>query len=73
MNPTQLIAATIMTIATTTATAADNPKVALDVTIGGQPAGTLTLELFADVVPRPPRTSGPCAPARRAWARAASR
>ncbi len=52
MNPTQLIAATIMTIATTTATAADNPKVALDVTIGGQPAGTLTLELFADVVPK---------------------
>lgn len=52
MNPTQLIAATIMTIATTTATATDNPKVALDVTIGGQPAGTLTLELFADVVPK---------------------
>ena len=52
MNPTQLIAATIMTIATTTATAADNPKVALDVTIDGKPAGTLTLELFADVVPK---------------------
>lgn len=52
MRPTQLIAATIMTIATTTATAADNPKVALDVTIGGEPAGTLTLELFADVVPK---------------------
>lgn len=51
MNPTRLIAATIMTIATATA-AADNPKVALDVTIGGQPAGTLTLELFADVVPK---------------------
>ena len=52
MNPTKLIAATIMTIATTTATAADNPKVALDVTIDGKPAGTLTLELFADVVPK---------------------
>ena len=52
MNPTQLIAATIMTIATTTATAADNPKVALDVTIDGKPASTLTLELFADVVPK---------------------
>ncbi|MGE5152979.1 MAG: peptidylprolyl isomerase [Bdellovibrio bacteriovorus] len=51
MNPTQLIAATIMTIASATA-AADNPKVALDVTIGGEPAGTLTLELFADVVPK---------------------
>ncbi|MFZ0791469.1 MAG: peptidylprolyl isomerase [Chromatiaceae bacterium] len=52
MNPTKLIAATIMTIATTTATASDNPKVALDVTIDGKPAGTLTLELFADVVPK---------------------
>ena len=51
MRPTQLIAATIMTIASTTAIAA-NPKVALDVSIGGEPAGTLTLELFADVVPK---------------------
>ena len=51
MSQTQLIAATIMTIASATA-AADNPKVALDVTIGGEPAGTLTLELFADVVPK---------------------
>lgn len=52
MIPTQLFAAIAMTIATTTANATDNPKVALDVTIGGQPAGTLTLELFADVVPK---------------------
>jgi peptidylprolyl isomerase len=52
MNLNHLFAATIMTIATTTAAAAENPKVALDVTIGGQPAGTLTLELFADVVPK---------------------
>ena len=51
MNPTRLIAATIMTIASTTA-AADNPKVALDVTIDGKAAGTITLELFADVVPK---------------------
>ena len=51
MNTTHLIAATIMTIASATAAAA-NPKVALDVTIGGQPAGTLTLELFADTVPK---------------------
>ncbi|WP_335582512.1 peptidylprolyl isomerase [Candidatus Thiodictyon syntrophicum] len=29
-----------------------NPKVALDVTIGGEPAGTITIELFADVVPK---------------------
>ena len=46
-----LIAATIMTIATT-ASASDNPKVALDVTIGGEPAGTITIELFADSVPK---------------------
>jgi peptidylprolyl isomerase len=51
MKPTQRILAAIMTIASTTAIAA-NPKVALDVSIGGQPAGTLTLELFADVVPK---------------------
>lgn len=51
MNPTRLIAATIMTIASATA-AADNPKVALDVTIDGKEAGTITLELFADVVPK---------------------
>ncbi|MBV5273928.1 MAG: peptidylprolyl isomerase [Lamprocystis purpurea] len=31
---------------------AANPKVALDVTIGGEPAGTITIELFADVVPK---------------------
>lgn len=31
---------------------ADNPKVAIDVGIGGEPAGTIELELFADVVPK---------------------
>jgi peptidylprolyl isomerase len=31
---------------------ADNPKVALDVSIGGEPAGTIELELFADAVPK---------------------
>ena len=31
---------------------ADNPKVAIDVSIGGEPAGTIELELFADVVPK---------------------
>ena len=51
MRPTQLIAATIMTIASTTAIA-ENPKVALDVNIDGKPAGTITLELFADTVPK---------------------
>jgi peptidylprolyl isomerase len=31
---------------------AANPRVALEVTIDGQPAGTVTVELFADVAPR---------------------
>ncbi|MBK5939104.1 peptidylprolyl isomerase [Halochromatium roseum] len=31
---------------------AENPKVAMDVTIGGEPAGTIEAELFADVVPK---------------------
>ncbi|KAI9256646.1 cyclophilin A-like protein [Phascolomyces articulosus] len=29
-----------------------NPKVFFDVSIGGQPAGRITMELFADVVPK---------------------
>jgi len=31
---------------------AENPKVAMDVTIGGEPAGTIEAELFAHVVPK---------------------
>jgi cyclophilin family peptidyl-prolyl cis-trans isomerase len=31
---------------------AENPKVAIDVSIGGKPAGTIELELFADTVPK---------------------
>ncbi len=31
---------------------AENPVVFFDITIGGQPAGRLVMELFADVVPR---------------------
>ncbi|NEX20878.1 peptidylprolyl isomerase [Thiorhodococcus mannitoliphagus] len=31
---------------------AENPKVAMDVSIAGEPAGTITLELFADVAPK---------------------
>jgi len=51
MNPNNLIAAVALAAATS-AGAAENPKVALDVTIDGRPAGTLTVELFADVVPK---------------------
>jgi peptidylprolyl isomerase len=36
----------------TTPAFASNPKVEMDVTIGGEPAGTITFELFADVVPK---------------------
>jgi peptidylprolyl isomerase len=48
-----LIAA--LTVALTAGAApirADNPQVAIDVSIGGEPAGTIEAELFADVVPK---------------------
>lgn len=50
-------AAMLATIGATLALAsgavlAENPKVAMDVTIGGEPAGTIEAELFADVVPK---------------------
>jgi peptidylprolyl isomerase len=50
LTPNLLVAAVLSTAATTAAAA--NPRVALDVTIGGEPAGTITVELFADVVPK---------------------
>ncbi|MGB5831895.1 MAG: peptidylprolyl isomerase [Thiohalocapsa sp.] len=31
---------------------ADNPKIAMDISMGGEPAGTVEFELFADVVPK---------------------
>ncbi|MBV5308137.1 peptidylprolyl isomerase [Chromatium okenii] len=46
-----LLASILLATAATPALAA-NPKVAIDVSIGGQPAGTITFELFADVVPK---------------------
>ena len=53
MNLTpNLLAAAVLSVGAPTAMAAANPKVALDVTIGGEPAGTITVELFADVVPK---------------------
>lgn len=36
----------------TSAALAENPTVAMDVSIGGEPAGTIEAELFADVVPK---------------------
>ncbi len=50
LNWTQL-AASVAALASASAMA-DNPKVAMDVSIGGEPAGTITVELFADVVPK---------------------
>ncbi len=44
--------ASILLAATVTPALAANPRVAIDVTIGGKPAGTITAELFADVVPK---------------------
>ncbi len=51
MSLKHTIVAAALTLPTAVAMAA-NPRVALDVTIDGQPAGTITLELFADVVPK---------------------
>lgn len=39
-------------VAEETAEATGNPKVAMDVSIGGKPAGTIEFELFADTVPK---------------------
>ena len=52
MSKPSLYLTTVLLAAMTTPALADNPKVALDVTIGGEPAGTITIELFADVVPK---------------------
>lgn len=52
MSKSPLYLTTVLLTAMTTPALADNPKVALDVTIGGEPAGTITIELFADVVPK---------------------
>ncbi|WP_373509642.1 peptidylprolyl isomerase [Thiocapsa sp.] len=52
MSKRSLYLTTVLLAAMTTPALADNPKVALDVTIGGEPAGTITIELFADVVPK---------------------
>lgn len=50
-NPSAYLAS-ILLAATATTALAENPRVAIDVTIGGQPAGTITIELFADVTPK---------------------
>jgi len=50
LSPNLLVAA-VLSVAAPAALAA-NPKVAMDVTIGDKPAGTITVELFADVVPK---------------------
>lgn len=50
-NPSAYLASVLL-VATATSALAANPRVALDVTIGGQPAGTVTIELFADVTPK---------------------
>ncbi|TCT18202.1 peptidylprolyl isomerase [Thiobaca trueperi] len=50
-NPSNYLAG-ILAAVIATPTLAANPRVALDVSIGDQPAGTITVELFADVVPK---------------------
>jgi cyclophilin family peptidyl-prolyl cis-trans isomerase len=48
----QAIAFGALLLLGSSAALAENPKVAMDVTIGGEPAGTIEAELFADVVPK---------------------
>lgn len=52
MSKSPFYLTTVLLAAMTTPAFADNPKVAIDVTIGGEPAGTITVELFADVTPK---------------------
>ncbi|MBK1717125.1 peptidylprolyl isomerase [Thiocystis violacea] len=52
MKTSPILLAGFLLATTVTSALAANPKVALDVSIGGEPAGTITLELFADVVPK---------------------
>ncbi len=47
-----LFLTTVLLAAMTTPALASNPKVEMDVTIDGKPAGTITIELFADVAPK---------------------
>lgn len=46
------VIACVLSVALAAQAETPNPRVALDVSIGGEPAGTLVLELRADVVPR---------------------
>lgn len=46
-----LAALSIAALTLSTSALAANPRVAMDVSIGGAPAGTIEAELFADVVP----------------------
>jgi peptidylprolyl isomerase len=46
------VAAAALLFAVATPVLAENPKVAMDVSIGGEPAGTIEFELFEDVVPK---------------------
>ena len=52
MSNSNRILAALLLSASATPVLAENPKVAIDVSIGGEPAGTVTMELFADVVPK---------------------
>jgi len=51
-NRPQQLALAALFAAGSAAAQAENPKVAMDISIGGKPAGTIEAELFADVVPK---------------------
>ncbi|WP_222930737.1 peptidylprolyl isomerase [Allochromatium palmeri] len=52
MNTSSLLFAAALLATASLPVWAANPEVALDVSIDGKPAGTITIELFADVVPK---------------------
>lgn len=52
MSRSKHIIAAVLLAASTAPAFAENPKVAMDVSIDGKPAGTITLELFADITPK---------------------
>ena len=53
MSPIRFLPTALLALGvTTTAAWANNPRLAMDVSIDSEPAGTIEVELFADVVPK---------------------
>lgn len=52
ITPALTLPAALVALTAALPVLADNPRVAMDVSIDGKPAGTVEFELFADVVPK---------------------